>query len=633
MNWLYTIIFAGLAFSSHSTPVTSVQNNSVDPVAVTAAVRSDETERFEQTYPFSANGRVHVSNVNGSITMEAWDRNEIKLVYVKKAESRDRLADVEVRVEARQDSFDVETDYGNWRRDNGGGWRNNGKISVEFQLMVPRGAVLSEIETVNGSVEVSNFTNRTHVSAVNGSVNASNLRGTAHLETVNGEVRGEFERLEPGSKISLETVNGQANVVIPSDSNATIKADSVNGNISNDFGLPVRKGKYVGRDLYGKLGTGEVQIKLESVNGGLTISRKNDGRSPSPAVDLLPQKGKDDEDWDDNDDDNGNSSINAARMNKEIAKSVKQSSKETAKAAAESAKQIEKMQPEIARITAEAVENAAKAIDVGDLQRQMRDVERLQREGMPAIADAFFANGIPRIEKRSDSIKVNGTPQVTVDGKNCSVSVRGWDKNEVQYNVIQFSNPRRQAPLNINENHSDKSVTISVQGSDNDRGAPSVRIEINVPKRSNLKIDSGGTIRIEGVSGDVKLSGGDESINVRDGDGTLTVKNADGRIRVIGFRGQVDAESGDGSISLEGDFQSLIARSGGGDVTVTLPDGTGADVDSNCDSVLGEGVDLKHVDTESERNRYTIGSGERTFKIDSEGQIRIRSTSSLKSNS
>ena len=77
----------------------------------------------------------------------------------------------------------------------------------------------------------------------------------------------------------------------------TVKADSLNGNITNDFGLPVNKGKYVGRNLYGRLGGGDVQIKLSSVNGGLAIGRRNDGRSLSPATNLLPEKGKDD-DWD-----------------------------------------------------------------------------------------------------------------------------------------------------------------------------------------------------------------------------------------------------------------------------------------------------------------------------------------------
>ena len=294
MSWLYSLVFAGLLFSGGTDPLPAFKDAQAQINDVVKAATQDETERIEKTFPLNPDGRVSVSNVNGSITVNAWDRNEVQLVAIKTADSRERLADVDIRIDARQDRITIETDYG----DNRNTWRNGGKLNVDYQLSVPRGAVLNEIETVNGSVAVADFTNMTKVSAVNGTVRASNLRGTANLSTVNGEVAADFERLEPSSRITLSTVNGRVNLTIPSDSNATLKADSLNGNIANDFGLPVRKGQYVGRDMYGKLGSGDVQIKLDSVNGGLTIKRRNDGKALSPATNLLNQKSEDG-DWDD----------------------------------------------------------------------------------------------------------------------------------------------------------------------------------------------------------------------------------------------------------------------------------------------------------------------------------------------
>ena len=230
MSWLYTVIFAGLVFSSQGTSAIAVGDSVQASPSDAELIQKDETEKFEQTYPLNAGGRVHVSNVNGSITVEGWDRNEVKLAYTKIADSKERLADVDIKIESKPEYFSVETDYGNGNgKDNSDRWRNGGKLNVEFRLMVPRGAVLNEIETVNGSVSVSNFVNSTKVSAVNGSVNATNIRGTAKLSTVNGEVRADFDRLETGSKISLETVNGKVNLIIPSDANATVKANSLNG--------------------------------------------------------------------------------------------------------------------------------------------------------------------------------------------------------------------------------------------------------------------------------------------------------------------------------------------------------------------------------------------------------------------
>src|SRR5262249_1472195 len=153
-----------------------------------------------------------------------------------------------------------------------------------------------------------------------------------NLSTVNGEVTADYDQLEAGTKISLNTVNGKVGLIIPSDSNATVKADSLNGDITNDFGLPVRKGKYVGRDLYGKLGSGEVAIKLDSVNGGLSIKRRNDGRQLSPVTNLLSPKGSDDEDWDsDKDDENPPSAAEIARMNREAERATANAQRQAAR--------------------------------------------------------------------------------------------------------------------------------------------------------------------------------------------------------------------------------------------------------------------------------------------------------------
>lgn len=612
--------------------------NSVEVPAVVQTVK-DETEKFEQTYPLSANGRLNVSNVNGSITVEAWDRNEVKLEYTKTADTRERLADVEIRIDARSDSFSVEADYDSWKNKNNNKWKA-GKLTVDFRLMAPRGAVLNEVETVNGSATVSNFTNMTRVSAVNGSVTATNIRGTAKLCTVNGEVTADFDRLESGSRINLETVNGRVSLMIPSDANATVRADSLNGNITNDFGLPVRKGKYVGRDLYGRIGSGDVQIKLESVNGALSIGRKNDGRQTGPATNLLPQKEQDEENW--GHDEEG--MFQGAMIEKEAAKAIKESVKASAKATADAQKEIEKLQPAIAAIATESIiatgkslEETAAYLKSDEFKQKMKEVELRQKEMAKSMIDSSFFPSVPRVEKKSASFAMKGTPKVTVDAKGCSVRVRGWDKNEVQYNVTQFTDPRNKEAIKMTESHTDSSVTIKVENAnydlrnglfvDNSRRA---RIEIFVPRKSNLKIDSNGEIRLEGVTGEVDLVGMNEAINVRDAGGSLRVVGSEARVRVIGFRGDIEAITNDGPINLEGDFNKLRAHSDGGTVFLTLPANTSADLEANCSDVTGEGLAFKRLTTQDELTKYRIGDGGRSFNIHAGGEIRLRAAESIK---
>src|SRR5688572_12937530 len=151
MSWLYSLVFAGLLFGSNGEHTSVHTHNSAGPVLTTEVLASDEIEKFEQSYPLSKNGNVSVSNVNGSITIEAWDKDEVKLEATKISDSKEGLADVDIEVNATADSFSVEADY------NGSKWnnRNDGRtrrLEVEFRLWVPRTAVLNEIETVNGSV-------------------------------------------------------------------------------------------------------------------------------------------------------------------------------------------------------------------------------------------------------------------------------------------------------------------------------------------------------------------------------------------------------------------------------------------------------------------------------------------------
>src|SRR5687768_18562091 len=115
MSWLYSIVFAGLLFGSDGDRTTIHFHDAAQPAVTTEIVVADEIEKFEQTYPLSKNGNVSVSNVNGSITVEAWDRDEVRLEATKIADSKETLADVEIKVESTGDSFSVEAEYKSWK--------------------------------------------------------------------------------------------------------------------------------------------------------------------------------------------------------------------------------------------------------------------------------------------------------------------------------------------------------------------------------------------------------------------------------------------------------------------------------------------------------------------------------------
>ncbi len=251
------------------------------------------TEEFHQTYAITANGRVDLDNINGPVHISAWDRNEVKVDAVKYADSKERLDEARIVVEAGKDYLSIRTEYPDHDHTFNWGSRDN-PASVEYTLTVPRTVRLDEIKLINGSLDVTGTTGEVHASCINGRLEAKNLSGRSELSTINGRLEAAFDAI-PLSSIDLTSVNGAVELTIPSDSKAEIEASTISGGIDNDFGLSVNRHQFVGRELRGELGNGGTHIKLENVNGRIEIHHADDGRALSPARDLNHQDQADDD--------------------------------------------------------------------------------------------------------------------------------------------------------------------------------------------------------------------------------------------------------------------------------------------------------------------------------------------------
>ena len=618
MSWLFSIVVAGLFLASGGDTHVSVnEKNTVAEPKVPVVAADDVIDKFEKTYLLTPNGKVSVSNINGSIVVEAWDRNEVRLEATKVADSAETLTEVEIIVTDRADSFKVETDYKGWRYGDQSDRNRTRKLEVHYKLSVPRTAVLSAIETVNGSVTVANFVNFTKASAVNGNVNASNLRGNAELSTVNGEVSAAFERVEAGSRISLNTVNGRANVTLPSDVNATIKADSLNGVIANDFGLPVKKGEYIGRNLHGRLGNGEAQVRLNSVNGGLSILRQKDGRTQSPATNLLREGNVGEVEAVDD------AAMTSAIANRAIARAMRDSERQAATAMKEAQAALSKVKPELEKIRA--------TIETDEIKASIKEGMAKQAEVLAQLAEINWRSSAPTIKRRSKTFEVKGTPRIVIEANGCDVVVRGGIQKDVRYVLSESGNARTLSPANITEDQNGSEITIKVSGDASSARAGGlfnterVRLEVYLPRESNVKVSSDGEIRLSGVSGTLDIKGSDSPINIRDSQGKLTLDADDGQVRVIGFSGEFESNTGNSNVYLEGAFERIIAKSEDGDITLTLPENANATLSSN--SVI-ETINLGSASEPSRTLKFGSGTSKYEFEF-ADGKLLVRSASAL----
>lgn len=253
------------------------------------------TEELHKTYELSTNGRVELDNINGSVHISSWDRNEVKVDAVKYADTKERLDEAKIEIDSGKDYLSIRTKYPD--HDHNWGSHNN-PASVEYTLTVPRTARLDEIKLINGSLDITGVSGEVRASCINGRLEAHNLAGRTNLSTINGRLDARFDQL-PGSFVELNSVNGSVDLTIPSDSKAEIEASTVSGGIDNDFGLHVNHHNFVGHDLRGELGTGGTHIKMANVNGQIEIHHAQDGRALSPVKDLNHR----DKDKDDDDDD------------------------------------------------------------------------------------------------------------------------------------------------------------------------------------------------------------------------------------------------------------------------------------------------------------------------------------------
>ena len=247
-----------------------------------------ETEEFHQIYPLSANGRIELQNINGPVQIKGWDRNEVKVDAIKRADSKHDLDEVQIKIDSGKDSLSIRTEYARHEHT----WTRNDPGSVDYVLTVPRNSRLDDINLVNGDLEIEGVGGEVRASCVNGRLRASSLSGRTELSTVNGNLEANFDRLS--SPIEVSSVNAKVLLTLPSDAKADIEASTVSGSISNDFGIHVANNKWVGHELNGELGGGGTRVRVNNVNGRIEIRHANDNKPLSPAKNM--DRDRDDDD-------------------------------------------------------------------------------------------------------------------------------------------------------------------------------------------------------------------------------------------------------------------------------------------------------------------------------------------------
>jgi hypothetical protein len=278
-------------------------------VCVQALARVEEKKLF--SYDFDARGELEVESGAGNVTVVGSDtHNKVTVEITKRANTKEEMAlfDAKIDISDKETKAKVKSDNLN----------RVANASIDFNVMVPRYTEV-DVEVGSGNVIIQNIKGqmkaevgsgnvtisgarkevevrvgsgdaqiayaadgfgKTDVKVGSGSIQVTNAGGSIEAKSGSGAITIDQRILPHKEEIDAKTDAGTVNVTLPSDVNATIKAETKAGAIS-DAGLqwtrkPLKEGQpeSVSDKANVVLGKGYADVDLESKAGGISVSLK-----------------------------------------------------------------------------------------------------------------------------------------------------------------------------------------------------------------------------------------------------------------------------------------------------------------------------------------------------------------------
>ena len=289
------------------------------------------TEKVSKTLRLGRNGTFDLQNISGQIVVTGGAGNDVRVDATKRvrhpneSEARQLLQAINVRIEERNGSVDVRTDYP----------RRNWSGGVDYTVAVPRDANVI-LRSVSGDIRVSNLNGDLRAETASGDIAASAVRrlrqaktfsgdleiadsdsedvvgstisGTivarglkarsVDLQSVSGDVRmtdvesdrtfvrsvsGTVDfsgRLATKGRYEFQSHSGDVRVAPVGASGFSIEASTFNGDLRSDFPLTLQGNppnsftRRNTRGIRGSFGEGGAVLTVQSFSGNITIVKR-----------------------------------------------------------------------------------------------------------------------------------------------------------------------------------------------------------------------------------------------------------------------------------------------------------------------------------------------------------------------
>jgi hypothetical protein len=241
------------------------------------------TQTIDKTFDVRPGADVVLTNVNGRVTVQAWDQSRVRVVAVKKVDaSRDELQramnDLRVELQPRDGGLVITTRY---PKEHDGpsslfDWILGDDIDaqVTYDISVPRSMNVN-VENTNGGIRLTEVAGKHELDTTNGRIEVMRCAGSLDASTTNGSIHAELVRVAKDQPMRFETTNGRIEVTVPPDFRAEIDASTTNGSIDTD--LPVATKRVSSNSLRGTINGGGTSLRMRTTNGGIAL--RTAGRS------------------------------------------------------------------------------------------------------------------------------------------------------------------------------------------------------------------------------------------------------------------------------------------------------------------------------------------------------------------
>lgn len=237
-------------------------------------------ETFKKKITAESYEGISVRSMNGSITAESWDRDEVEIIAYKKVKassSKDAhkvMENFEIIIKTSGETLEVSADFPKRSNSHNGffSWlfsKDRVSTSVQFEIKVPR-KFDAFLKSTNGEVSISNAQGVIELKTTNGNINGDNLGGSVQAKTTNGSIKIGMDKVKFDEEMQIRTTNGSIKLYLPSDIDADLEAQTTNGKISCSLPIKSVYSKSKTR-LDGKINSGGPLIQLKTTNGSIKI--------------------------------------------------------------------------------------------------------------------------------------------------------------------------------------------------------------------------------------------------------------------------------------------------------------------------------------------------------------------------